>query len=147
MSKTIFCMAPLQYSGIECMFVCVCASVCVCVCVCVYVRPHLDPNWLWLHFLRIFSQWEGVGAQTEQWDQRGKLISPLRDAVLSRVCGHRDTRKHARTHTHTHTHCEWCPLLLGVLASLMRCERGTEMEQVEEEKEVDQRNGAREEEM
>ena len=29
----------------------------------------------------------------------------------------------------------------------MRCERGTEMEQVEEEKEVDQRNGAREEEM
>lgn len=52
---------------------------------------------------------------------------------LCRVCGHADT----------HTRFECCPLLLGVLASLMRCERGTEMEQVEEQKEVDQRNGAR----
>ena len=74
------------------------------------------------------------------------LPSPRRSPFQG-VWSQRHSQACPHAHTHTHTHCEWCPLLLGVLASLMRCERGTEMEQVEEEKEVDQRNGAREEEM
>lgn len=72
-------------------------------------------------------------AQTEKWDQRGKLIS-LSQTHSSLECGH----------TGRDTHCKWCPLLLGVLTSLMRCESGTEMEQVEEEKELYCRNGVRE---
>lgn len=57
----------------------------------------------------------------------GETHLPFPGAVLlGVVCGHA-----RRTHTNTHVYCEWCPLLLGVLALLMRCEGGTEMEQMQ----------------
>lgn len=66
----------------------------------------------------------------------GETHLPFPDAVLHRVCGHA-RRTHARSHTHVYS--EWCPLLLGVLALLMRCERGTEMEQVQDRRNEPQR--------
>lgn len=45
-----------------------------------------------------------------------------------------DTVPLSHTNTHSHKYIEWCLLLLGVLALLMRCERGTEMKQVKKGK-------------
>lgn len=68
---------------------------CVCVCWCVRVRPRLDPNWLWLHFHRIFSRREAVQGPDGEMGSEGETHLPFPDTVLSRVCGHTDT--HART--------------------------------------------------
>lgn len=116
------------------MFMCVraCAHVCVCVCVSVLVWTLTDCDCISIGFSPSESERESR-AQTEKWDQGGNSSPLPRHSPFQGVW----------SHTHTYIHCECCPLLLGVLASLMRCERGTEMEQLEEEKEVDQRNGAR----
>jgi len=105
------------------MFVHVSLSVYVCVCVPVLVCTLTDCDCVSIGFSPgAKKSW----AQTEKWDQRGKLISPsqihsLLDCVVIIV----------HTHTHTHMYSEWCPQLLRVLPTLMRCERGTKRRQVE----------------
>lgn len=99
MSKTIFCMAPLQWSGIcvyvhvcACVRACACLCVCMCMCagVCVHSRP--DSNWLWLHFHRIFTgRGSGSGPSRRNGIREGNSSPHPRHTLFSWVCGHRHT--------------------------------------------------------
>lgn len=127
MSKTIFCMAPLRYWSRVCVcaWSCVCARVHACACVSVLVWTLNDCDCISIGFS---PRREGKQGQTRRNGIRGGNSSPLPR--------HSPFLTHTQIHTLTHSHkyIEWCLLLLGVLALLMRCERGTEMKQVKKGK-------------